>query len=174
MQITKKVHSICKQSYKFSKELNIHQSQENDTNTSTKQARGINKTAKAEGLKQIKQNWENKPLHGKYPLRNQNADVEKESTHQWLRSAGLKEETEGFTMAAQDQNLFTRNYQDKIMKNGADSKCWFCDKFEETVDHLVSGCPIMTPNEYLERHNRVGKYIHWKICQHYNVPYAMN
>ena len=32
------------------------------------------------GLKQIKQNWENKLLHGKYPMRSQ------------------KEETEGFIM----------------------------------------------------------------------------
>ena len=32
----------------------------------------------------------------------------------------------------------------------------------------------MTPNEYLQRHDRVGQYIHWKICQHYNAPYAKN
>ena len=30
----------------------------------------------------------------------------------------------------------------------------------------------MTPNEYLQRHDRVGQYIHSKICQHYNPPYA--
>ena len=65
---TKKVQSISKQSYKFKQELIIHQNEENDTNTSTKQARDIKKTAKTEGLKQIKQNWENKPLHGKYPI----------------------------------------------------------------------------------------------------------
>ena len=51
---------------------------------------------------------------------------------------------------------------------------WFCEKFKETVDHLVSGCPIMTPNEYLQRHDRMGQYIHWKICQHCNAPYAKN
>ena len=58
------------------------------------------------------------------------------------------------------------------MKNGADPKCWFYEKIEETVDHLVSGCPIMTPHEYLQRHDRVGQCIHWKICQHYNAQYA--
>ena len=77
-------------------------------------------------------------------------------------------------MAAQDQNLLTRNYHTKIIKNGADPKCWFGEKFEETVGHIVYGCPVMTPNEYLQRHNRVGQYIHWKICQHYNTPYAKN
>ena len=32
----------------------------------------------------------------------------------------------------------------------------------------------MTPNEYLQRHDTVGEYIHWKIFQHYNAPYANN
>ena len=30
----------------------------------------------------------------------------------------------------------------------------------------------MTPNEYLQRHDRVGEYIHWKICPHYNASYV--
>ena len=33
-----------------------------------------------------------------------------------------------------------------LKTNGADPKCRFCEKFEETVDRLVSGCPIITPN----------------------------
>ena len=77
-------------------------------------------------------------------------------------------------MAAQDQSLFTRNYQAKIIKNGADTNCRFCEKFEESVDHLVSGCPMMTSNEYLQRHCRVGQYTHWRICQHCNAPYVKN
>ena len=97
----KKAYSISKQIYKFTQELNMHQNGENDTNISTKQARDIKKTVKAQGLKQIKQNWENKPLHGKYPLQ---------------------------------------------IKNDYDPKCRFCNKFEKTVDHLVPGCQIMTPN----------------------------
>ena len=171
---TKKAHYISKKSYKFKQELNIHQNEENDTNNSAMQARDIKKTAKKEGLKQMKQNWENKPLHGKYLLRSQKADVDQGNTHHWLRSAGLKAEIEGFIMAPQDQILFTRRYQAKIIKNRAHPKCWFFEKFEETVDHLVSGCPIMNPNEYLQRHGRVRQYIHWKICQHYNAPYAKN
>ena len=53
---TKKAHSISKHIYKLEQELNIHQNEENDTNTSTKQARDIKKTDETEGLKQIKQN----------------------------------------------------------------------------------------------------------------------
>ena len=85
---------------------------------------------------------------------------------------GLKAEREGFIMAAQDQSLFTRNYQSKIVKNGTDPKCCFCDQYDETIDHLVSGCSILTPTEYKNRHDRVGQYLHWKICKHYKTPHA--
>ena len=30
-----------------------------------------------------------------------------------------------------------------------------------------------SPNTWMS-HNRAGQYIHWKICQHYNAPYAKN
>ena len=55
--------------------------------------------------KQIKETWENKPgkinlLHGRYPQRIQQADVDQEYIHQRLHSVGLKAETEGFFMAA--------------------------------------------------------------------------
>ena len=77
-------------------------------------------------------------------------------------------------MAAQGESLFIRNYQAKIIKNGADPKFWFCEKFEEIVDRLLSEYPLMTRNEYLQRHERVEQYIHWKICQWYKAPYTKN
>ena len=44
-----------------------------------------------------------------------------------------------------------------------------CDQYDETVDHLVSSCPVICPTEYKNRHDRVGQYIHWKVCQHYKA-----
>ena len=29
------------------------------------------------------------------------------------------------------------------------AQCRVCDKFKENEDHLVSGCPMMTANEFL-------------------------
>ena len=78
----------------------------------------------------------------------------------------------GFITTGQNQSHFPRNYHAKTIKNGTDPKRRFCEKFEETVDHLVSECSTMTSNEYLQRHDRVGQYIHWKICQHYTALYA--
>ena len=31
---------------------------------------------------------------------------------------------------------------------------------------------MLAPNEYKNRHDRVGQYLHWKICRHYNTPHA--
>ena len=72
--------------------------EESDTNTSMKE----------KGVKQIKQNWENKPLHRKYPVGSQNCDVDKGNTHLWQCSTGLKAEMEDVVMAAQKQSLFTK------------------------------------------------------------------
>ena len=61
--------------------------------------------------------WEEKFLHGKYPTRVKEADVDCNLTHKWLKSAGLKAETEGLLVAAQDQSLATRSYQHRILNN---------------------------------------------------------
>ena len=79
-----------------------------------KQARDIKKIVKIEGLKQMKQNMENKPLHGKYPMQGQTADVDQGNTHQSLHSAGLKAETEGFIMATQNQSLLPETTKPKL------------------------------------------------------------
>ena len=86
-----------------------------------------------------------------------------------MRSPGLKAETERFIVAAQDQRLFTKNFQANILHNGADPRCRLCNTSTETINQFISGCTIFAPNEYTNRHNRVGEYIHWKICNHYNI-----
>ena len=155
----KKLYSIAKESQKYMRELNIEEQGElNHGLTPTKTPKEMKQKAKSEGLKNLKLIWEEKSLYGKYPLRANNADVDQKKTHQWLPSSGLKAETEGFILAAQDQSLFTRNYQAKVMKNRTDPRCCICTQYEETIDHLLSGCPTLTPNEYLNRHNRVAQY----------------
>ena len=48
----------------------------------TKAAKNINKKAKTASLEDMKKEWREKPLHGKYLLKTDNADVEKATTHQ--------------------------------------------------------------------------------------------
>ena len=61
--------------------------------------------------------WEEKELHGRYPKRISEADVDVYKTKQWLRSTGLKAETEGLIIAAQDQDLPTQSYYARIVKD---------------------------------------------------------
>ena len=153
--------------------LNIKDTnQEDPMQNAAKTAKALKTIAKRRGIARLRERWEQKPLHGQYPLRTQDADVDNIQTHQWLRSSGLKAETEGFILAAQDQSLYTRNYQAHIIKNGADPKCRFCDGATETIDHIISGCPVLALKEYKLRHDRVGQYIHWSVCKQVNAPHA--
>ena len=86
-----------------------------------------------------------KPLHGQYPLRSQKADIDLHDTHQWLRSTGLKTRIQGFIVAAQDQGLFTRNFQANILHNGANPRCRFCNASTKTIDPTSSHGALFLP-----------------------------
>ena len=77
--------------------------------------------------------WKDKALRGRYPKRIKEADVDHHKTNQWLKSSGLKAETEGFIIAAQDQSLATRSYHASIIKDGTSPLCRMCNKYDETI-----------------------------------------
>ncbi|CAH3154922.1 unnamed protein product [Porites lobata] len=126
----KSSYSISRRSMKFSRELGVSAipPAENEANT-TYARRTVKAKAKHQGRQQLRSKWESKALHGKYPLRVIQADVDQDKTHRWLKAAGLKAETEGFIIAVQDQSL------------PMNPKCRLCGRFDDTIDHLVSGCP---------------------------------
>ena len=74
-------------------------------------------------LNQLKNSWEQKPLHGQYAQRIRNTEKHIIKTNQWPKRAGLKAETEGLIITAQDQSPPTRNYQAYIIKNGSNQNC---------------------------------------------------
>ena len=82
----------------------------------TKRKKEIKRKAQREGLKQIKETCKNKLLHGHCPQQSQQAYVDQANIHQWFHSVGLKAETVGFITVAQDQSLYSRNYQVRIRK----------------------------------------------------------
>jgi len=84
-------------------------------------------------------------------------------------SSGYRWETEkqkqSEIVAAQDQALQTKYYATKILNTETDSKCRFCQQFDETIDHIVSACPILAKEQYIKRHDRVCAELHLNICK---------
>jgi hypothetical protein len=68
-------------------------------------------------------------------------------------------------VAAQDQAISTNYFKRKILKDEIESRCRLCKEYEEIVDHLTSGCPILAKNEYVIRHNKVCTHLHYSICK---------
>ena len=103
-----------------------------------------------------------------YPQLVKRADVDQDKTHRWLKAAGLKAETEGFIIAAQDQSLPTRWYRHNILKKpDVDPKCILCG--DEIIDHLVSGCAELDKTEYIHRQNKAAEDIHWTMCKVFGI-----
>jgi hypothetical protein len=66
-------------------------------------------------------------------------------------------------VAAQDQAISTNYFKRKILKEEIESRCRLCKEYEETVDHLTSGCPILAKNEYVIRHDTVCTHLHYSV-----------
>ena len=111
-----------------------------------------------------RERWVNLPLHGQY-MRQLDSDTDMGCTFQWLSRGNLTMENEAFICAAQEQALCTRSIASSIYKIASTDKCRLCGSFTESVMHIVAECPKLAQVEYLERHNIVARYIHWKLCQ---------
>jgi hypothetical protein len=60
-----------------------------------------------------------------------------EQSYLWLKFGDIKGETESTTMVAQDQEISTNYFNRKILKQEIESKCSWCNEYEETIDHLT-------------------------------------
>ena len=95
------------------------------------------------------------------------ADVEE--TWSWLHQQDLKKETEGLIIAAQDQALRTNYIKFRIDKTATSPMCRLCHNKNETIDHVLSGCPKLSQAEYKSRHDNVAAAIHWSMCRKYQI-----
>ena len=78
---------------------------------------------KSQAQDNSKKKWNSKVVHGQYPARIKEADVDYKQTNRWLKGTGLKAETEGLIIAAQDQSLATKLYHHRIIKEGTSPLC---------------------------------------------------
>ena len=88
--------------------------------------------------------------------------VDQQKTNQWLRSTGLKGET-------RRPNDCSTRFEPSYPLLATNPHCRICGKFEESIYHIVSGCPVLAKTEYSYRHNKTAEYIHWKIFRGYEI-----
>ena len=92
--------------------------------------------------------------------------ISEEDTFLWLSKEDLKAETESEIVAAQDQALQIKYQATKILSTGTDSKCRLYQQFYETIDHIISACPLLAKEQYTKRHDA---QLHFNICKETGV-----
>jgi hypothetical protein len=108
-------------------------------------------------------------MHGQYVRNIDRQLISEEDTFVWLSKGGLKAETESEIVTAQDLALQTKYYAMKLLNTETDSKCRICEQFCETIDHIISACPILAKEEYIKRHDRVRAQLHFNMCKETGV-----
>ena len=92
--------------------------------------------------------WNGKPMHGQYRRLTEQPPVDMKETYKWLKTANLPAATEGLVVAAQEQALWTRHYERKILHRDVSPTCRMYSVGLETVDHIVAGCRALAPMNY--------------------------
>lgn len=165
----KKLYSIQKEAEEFRAEFEVPNFDRAANERVTKFARRVKQKVKQQAQDIEVRQWKERELHGRYNKRIREEDVDDYKTNQWLKRTGLKAETEGLIIAAQDQSLPTQSYFARIVKDSTSPLCKVWHKHEETVDHIISGSPELAKTDHLERHNKAAAYIHCKAFQHYST-----
>jgi hypothetical protein len=101
--------------------------------------------AKQEGIRHtkarlgelLKNKWKNKVMHGQYIRNIDRQPTGEEDTFLWLSNGDLKAETWSEIVAAQDQAKQAKYYATNILNTETDSKCRLCQKFDETIVHII-------------------------------------
>ena len=71
--------------------------------------------------------------------------------------------------AAQEQALRTNSVKEKIDKQLVSPRCRLCGTKDETVMHLVSGCPMLAQKQYKRRNNNVARRVHLEFCKKHGL-----
>ncbi|XP_045474936.1 uncharacterized protein LOC123680863 [Harmonia axyridis] len=109
----------------------------------------------------LQEEWKAKVLHGRYPNNLDNSNVNKKESLTYLKAGYLFPETEGRLLAIQDQVIPTRSYLKNIAGQQLTSDlCRKCKLRREHIQHVTSGCSILAPREYTDRHNQMAKVYH--------------
>ena len=109
-------------------------------------------------------------MHRQYLKEMESKD--KVNTWRWLQKSDLKGCTEALICSAQEQALGTNYTKFKIDKTIDSPFCRMSGNKNKTVSQIISECSMLTPREYKRRHDNVAMYIHWRLCEKYDLDKA--
>ena len=116
-----------------------------------------------------KERWQNHKRACKFPDELDKPYIDKEASLSWLKKGKLGFDGERIIFGVQDQGLLTNGFK-KMAGLSDNDQCRFCHAAVESATHLVSACEIMLADgHYTKRHNRVCRYLHWKIRKGYKI-----
>jgi len=55
-----------------------------------------------------------------------------------------------------------------------DSKCRLCQQYDETIDHIISACPILAKEQFIIRHDRECAQLHFNTRKETGVQLVKN
>ena len=142
------MNSIIKTAAKITEEL----SQRNEMSDAKQD--GIQHT-KARLGESLKKKWKNKVMHEQYIRNIDRRFISEEDTFLWLSKGDLIAEADSEIVAARDQALQTKYCVTKMLNTETNGKCRLCQKFDKTIDHIISACPILAKEQHIKRHDTV-------------------
>jgi hypothetical protein len=83
----------------------------------------------------------------------------------------LKAETGSVIIAAQDQALHTKYSAPKILQANRSRQQMKTQQIDERihVGHILSACPLLAKERYIEKHERMCAQLHFNICKEVRV-----
>ena len=93
--------------------------------------------------------------------------VTNRETYEWLSVGRLRSQTEALILAAQDDVLHTRWYQNRILKNSGLLMCRECGKAMKTVKHILNMCESKGFSLYKERNDQAILIVLWRLYKEY-------
>ena len=77
----KRMYSITSDAKKYLNEINLSTDNVSENSASAEKAKQIKAQAKSKTINELKEGWKDKPLHGKYPIRASDPNVNSSLTH---------------------------------------------------------------------------------------------
>ena len=78
----KRMYSITSDAKKYLNEINLTIDNISENSRSTEKAKQTKAQVKTKNISELKEGWKDKPLHGKYPIRASDPDINSSLTHQ--------------------------------------------------------------------------------------------